>query len=45
MLKNINEVISDQILMWAQRNEAQGVQKEVLDDIKVDKEFDSTRYD
>ena len=38
-MKDISEVASDQILMWAQRVEAQRVQKEVLDDIRDAEEF------
>ena len=40
-IKDINEATRDQILIWAQRMEVQGVQKEVLDHIREDKEFDS----
>ena len=37
-LKDINEVTSDHILMWTQR-----AQKEVLDNIRDEKEFYSVR--
>ena len=43
LLKDINEAMSDQILVSAQRVEAQRVQKRVLDHIREDKEFDSIR--
>ena len=42
-IKDINEATSDQILIWAQTLAAQTVQKEVLDNIREAKEFDSIR--
>ena len=43
MLGDINDVTSDRVLLWAQRLEAQRVQKEVLDSIKEGKVFESIR--
>ena len=42
-LTDINESTSDQILIWVQRVKGQTAQKEVLDHIREDKEFDPVR--
>ena len=42
-LKDINEATSDQILIWDQTQEAYRVQKEVLDNIRNAKKFNSVR--
>ena len=41
-LENIDAAPSEQILLWAQRVEAQRAQKEVLDNIKEARNLDST---
>ena len=43
-LEDINDAISERIPLWAQRVEAQRVQKETLDSIKEAKDFDSIRH-
>ena len=42
-LKDTREVNSEQVLMWAQRVEADRAQKEMLDNIRDEKEFDSAK--
>ena len=44
-LKDINEAMSNQLLIWVQRVEEQRMQKEVLDHKIEYKEFDSIRWD
>ena len=41
VLSDINGATSDHILMWAKRVEVQIEQKDVLDHIREEKEFDS----
>ena len=43
--KDTSEVSSEQVLMFAQRSEVQWVHKEVLDNIRDTKEFNSVKRD
>ena len=43
-VKDIKEATSDQIIMWAQRLDVHRVQREVLNHIREDHEFDSFRW-
>ena len=42
-LENIDDTTSEGVLLWTQEVEAQRVHKEVLNKIKVAKDFDSLR--
>ena len=43
VLEGINNVTSKTVVLWAQRVEAQIVQKEAMDSIKEARDFDSTK--
>ena len=43
-LEYINDATNERILLWAQRVEAQRVQKEALDNMEEAKDFDTIRW-